>query len=118
MNRDVPRVQNVDTKVGLYIEIKQYAYYQDEMGVDMAEKLFELLDQNGLAQIADCESTIPIIIQSFEEDALTKFATLSDLPLIQLASYSTTYDFAHVATYAHGVGPDSKYVMHDTKLDE
>ena len=83
----------------------------------MAEKLFELLDQNKLAQIADCESTIPIIIQSFEEDALTKFATLSDLPLIQLASYSSTYDFAHVATYAHGVGPDSKYVMYDTKLD-
>ena len=82
MNKDVPRVQNAGTKVGLYIEIKQYAYYQKEMGVDMAEKLFEVLDQNKLAQVTDCESTIPIIIQSFEEDALAKFATLSDLPLI------------------------------------
>ena len=48
----------------------------------MAEALFDALDKNGLGQIADCESTIPIIIQSFEEDALKKFATMSDLPLI------------------------------------
>ena len=48
----------------------------------MAEELFKVLDQNKLGQIADCESTIPIIIQSFEEEALKKFATLSDLPLI------------------------------------
>ena len=67
---------------GLYIEIKQYQYYKDELNIDMAEALFDALDKNGLGQIADCESTIPIIIQSFEEDALKKFATMSDLPLI------------------------------------
>ena len=59
------------------------------MNVDMAEELFKILEKNNLGQIADCESTIPIVIQSFEEDALKKFATLSDLPLIQLVSYST-----------------------------
>ena len=81
----------------------------------MAEELFKVLDQNKLGQIADCEPTIPIIIQSFEEDALKKFATLSDLPLIQLVSYLSTYDFEKVAEYAHGVGPDAKYVMYDTQ---
>ena len=42
------RVSNADTKAGLYIEIKQYQYYKDEHGVDMAEKLFDALNQNGL----------------------------------------------------------------------
>ena len=57
-----PRILDKDVNVGLYIEVKQYAYYQKEMGVDMAEELFKVLDQNKLGQIADCESTIPIII--------------------------------------------------------
>lgn len=40
-----------------------------------------------------------------------RFAELSDLPLVQLCSKSSTYDFDHISTYAHGVGPDSWYVM-------
>ena len=63
----------------------------------MAEELFDALDENGLGQIADCQSKIPIIIQSFEEDALKKFATMSDLPLIMLVNYETSLDYDSVA---------------------
>ena len=109
------RVSNADTKVGLYIEMKRYKYYKDELNVDMAELLFDALDQNGLGQIADCESKIPIIIQSFEEDALKKFATMSDLPLVMLVGYSRSLDYESVAQFAHGIGPDSQHVMYDKK---
>ena len=40
---------------------------------------------------------------------------MSDLPLIQLASYSSEYDFDSVSQFAHGVGPDAKYIMFDKK---
>ncbi len=50
---------------------------------------------------------MPIIIQSFEFAALEKFATLSDLPLVQLVSYSSNYDFEKIGAVAHAVGPDA-----------
>ena len=55
---------------------------------------------------------IPIIIQSFDPDALKRFAALSDLPLVQLMYWNETYNFEDIATYASGVGPDSKYIMY------
>ena len=112
---EAKRISNAEVRAGLYIEIKQYQYYKDELNIDMAEELYDALNKNGLGQISACESTIPIIIQSFEEDALKKFATLSNLPLIMLASYSSEYDFDSIAEYAHGVGPDAKYIMYDSQ---
>ena len=64
-----------------------------------------MLDKNGLGTIADCQDDIPIIIQSFELDALKKFATLSDLPLVQLSRYTDSYDWQEISTIAHAVGP-------------
>ena len=55
---------------------------------------------------------IPIIIQSFDPDALKRFAALSDLPLVQLLHWKTTYDFNDISSFAHGVGPDSRYIMY------
>ena len=52
-----------------------------------------MLSSNGLGSIEDCADKMPIIIQSFEYDALMKFATLSNLPLVQLASYGKSYDW-------------------------
>jgi len=71
------------------------------------------LKQYGLETIQGAtENGMPIIIQSFNEAALKRFSALSDLPRVQLMSWSDVYDFDHIATYAHGVGPDSKYVMY------
>ena len=45
------------------------------------------------------------------------FATLSDLPLIQLMFWNRTgisYDLNAISLYAHGVGPNSDWVMYWT----
>ena len=61
---------------------------------------------------------MPIIIQSFEFAALEKFATLSDLPLVQLVSYSSKYDFEKISTVAHAVGPDAQWIMNPLSLSD
>ena len=93
LNADAPRVSNGDTKVGLYIEIKDYDGQILSPGYNLAELLFNTLDANNLGTISDCQDEIPIIIQSFEFAGLKKFATMSDLPLVQLCHYGTNYDF-------------------------
>jgi len=98
---------------GLYIEIKEPQWYLDNYSIDMTQALYDALAAHGLETIEkSTQAGIPVIIQSFDETALRNFAKLSDLPRVQLMSWSKTYDFDNVATYAHGVGPDSKYVMY------
>ena len=78
--------------------------------------MFDVLAKYNLETIDKATTAgIPIIIQSFSESALRQFSTLSDLPLIQLMEWNINYDFDNIATYAHGVGPDSKYVMYYPK---
>lgn len=40
LNDDFPRRINTSTKVGLYIEIKNYDWYLAKHNIDMAEKLY------------------------------------------------------------------------------
>ena len=118
LNKDSPRTVNAETKVGLYIELKDYQDQIDELGQDIAELTFAMLSKYGLGTVADCENDVPIIIQSFELDALKKFATMSDLPLVMLTSYSKSYDFDEISTVAHGVGPASAYIMNNDSLTD
>ena len=60
--------------------------------------------------MADCENTIPIIVQSFDYAALEKYATLSDLPLVYLFNTSMSPDFAKLSATVHGVGPASAWL--------
>lgn len=64
-----------------------------------------------MSTIADSAQTIPIIIQSFDKNALTKMATLTDLPLVQLCNDSHINDYDDIASYAHGVGVPSDWIM-------
>lgn len=88
LNENAPRTVNSERKAGLYIELKDYKDQLADTGYDLAELAFGILSKHGLGTIADCESDIPIIIQSFEFEALQKFATLSDLPLVMLTRYT------------------------------
>ena len=68
---------------GLYIEIKEPAWYSTEYNLDITQAVFNVLAKYGLETIQKAtNSGIPIIIQSFDEGALRQFSTLSDLPLI------------------------------------
>ena len=100
---------------GLYIEIKEPKWYRESYGIDATQAVFDVLAKYNLETIDKATlAGIPIIIQSFDEQALRQFGTLSDLPLIQLMDWGKpglVYDFDNIATYAHGVGPDSKWIM-------
>ena len=49
-------------------------------GYNTADLLYEKLVSNGLDTIEGCKDDIPIVIQSFELEALEYFKTLTDLP--------------------------------------
>ena len=61
----MPRKINADVPCGIYIEIKDYAFYKD-LGIDVADMLFTLLKENGLDTIENAikeeNGNIPIII--------------------------------------------------------
>ena len=82
----------------------------------MAEVIDAVLKANKLDTIADCQDTMPIIVQSFEMDALKKFATLSDLPLIYLFHDTDSPDWDQVSQHVHGVGPPSSMVINPDSL--
>ena len=69
-NEDAPRLVNTETTVGLYIELKDYNTYLADKGWDLAQMLYDVLSANGLGTIADCENTMPIIIQSFDAEGI------------------------------------------------
>jgi glycerophosphoryl diester phosphodiesterase len=60
--------------VGLYIETKQYGFYLENYGQDIAEMLYNTLKRFDIETIEKANKKLPIIIQSFESDALMKFS--------------------------------------------
>lgn len=119
LNKDYPRRLNSDNEypVGLYIELKDYTDTLNYLGVDMAEEMDKILSHYGIGTVADCTHKMPIIVQSFDEDALDKYATLSDLPLVMLYGYhDTDPQWEKFGKKFHGVGPDSQWVMNPTSL--
>ena len=93
LNADSPRVMNSDTKVGLYIELKNYYAQEVVHRQDIAVAVDKVLKANNLGTIADCKDEIPIIIQGFQLDSLKKYATLSDLPLVFLTGSNDGVDW-------------------------
>lgn len=114
---DGPRVENKKTNVGLYIELKDYDDFITK-GWNTAQMLFDVLESHGISNIADATANpMPIIIQSFEKNGLVMMSTLTDLPLLQLChSSGAIYDFDDIATYAHGVGVPSDWIMNSLSM--
>ena len=62
LNAGTGRCINSETKVGLYVELKDYQSYIDTLGIDLAEAFHTVLKTNKLDTIADCEDKLPIIV--------------------------------------------------------
>jgi hypothetical protein len=63
LNSNMKRSISPDTPCGLYIEIKEFQWYQDEYSRNIADLLFTILENNGLETIEkSTEAGIPIII--------------------------------------------------------
>jgi hypothetical protein len=73
LNEEYPRTNNSERKVGLSIELKEWQWYLDREGWNTADMIQEVLVKNGLDTIDGCKDDIPIVIQSFEDEALAYF---------------------------------------------
>lgn len=58
---------------GIYIETKMYDFYKKRMNVSVVKKTFETLQKYNLSTLAEANAKIPVILQSFEKDALLEF---------------------------------------------
>ena len=106
LNKNFPREDG--RLVGLYIETKQFGFYLENYGVNIAEELFKILKKFDIETIDKSAKKLPIIIQSFEKDALLYFSQISDLPRVQLMFWKNGYvhyNLTEISKYAHGVGP-------------
>jgi glycerophosphoryl diester phosphodiesterase len=110
--------------VGVYPETKHPSYF-DSIGLSLEEPLLEVLRKNGWSGRND-----PVFIQSFESGNLRELSKKTRLPLMQLinatgapydwaaAGDARTYDtmvtregLRDVASYAYGVGVDTKRIV-------
>ena len=121
---EVPTLEEIFLQFGndvnYYIELKSPRIYEG-----MEEKLSSLLKKYDLIQ--EGQDLPKVIIESFNEDSLTKFHALEPaLPLIQLFSFKekaalSNLDFDRLRRYASGIGVNLNSVdqdfVHDAQLN-
>ena len=54
---------------------------------------------------------LPIVVESFEKESLLFFKDVSNLPRVQLLEYGLDYNLEEISQYAHGVGPNHKFLF-------
>ncbi|SFQ40687.1 glycerophosphoryl diester phosphodiesterase [Psychrobacillus psychrotolerans] len=120
----VPTLEEIFVQFGddvnYYIELKSPRIYKG-----MEEKLFSLLKKYDL--LGEDHTLPKVIVESFNEDTLTKFHTLEPtLPLVQLFSFKekaalSHLDYERLQTYASGIGVNLKSVdqefIHEAQLN-
>lgn len=50
-----------------------YAFYLEQYGENIAQKLFDVLKKYNLETVEKCKDVLPIIIECFEGDSLVYF---------------------------------------------
>jgi glycerophosphoryl diester phosphodiesterase len=97
-------------RVGIYPELKHAAWHR-EQGIDLTEKVLELLDHCGyLTGGGD-----PVFLQCFDPDELKQVykSVGASLPIIQLLNSKTDVDsqlLREISEYATGIGPSMKLI--------
>ena len=97
-------------RVGIYPELKHAAWHR-EQGIDLTEKVLELLDHFGyLTRGGD-----PVFLQCFDSDELKQVhkSVGPGLPVIQLLDSKTDVDsqlLQEISEYAAGIGPSIKLI--------
>jgi glycerophosphoryl diester phosphodiesterase len=102
----------VKGKAGLYPELKSPQLYKSR-GIDQVKLFVEVIKKNGLEQPESLRTT-PVIIQSFDEEAVRRVATeLPTIPRILLIDTGGDVSDARlreIAKFATGVGPTKSLV--------
>jgi glycerophosphoryl diester phosphodiesterase len=102
----------VKGKAGLYPELKSPQLYKSR-GIDQVKLFVEVIKKNGLEKPESLKTT-PVIIQSFDEEAVRRVATeLPTIPRILLVDTGGDVSDARlreIAKYATGVGPTKSLI--------
>ena len=115
LNANYPK----EKKVGLYLETKMYGYYKEQYNEDIVERVFEVLQKYGIETLDKASEKLPVIVESFEREALLRMRELTDLPLVYLMFYMNpmvSYNLTEIGEWAHGVGPNQNWLMNDGRL--
>ncbi|MBI3736509.1 glycerophosphodiester phosphodiesterase [Candidatus Sumerlaeota bacterium] len=107
---------------GIYPEIKDSAYHA-RLGFDIEAEVLKVLKANGL-DTKEGQAKMPVIIQSFEPEALKKIRKLTGdtyflIQLVDLKQAKTLMGevgMPQVAKYANGFGPAIPILIGDRKL--
>jgi glycerophosphoryl diester phosphodiesterase len=102
----------VKGKAGLYPELKSPQLYKSR-GIDQVKLFVEVIRKNGLEQPESLRTT-PVIIQSFDDEAVRRVATeLPTIPRILLIDTGGDVSDARlreIAKFATGVGPTKSLI--------
>jgi glycerophosphoryl diester phosphodiesterase len=102
----------VKGKAGLYPELKSPQLYKSR-GIDQVKLFVEVIKKNGLEKPESLKRT-PVIIQSFDEEAIRRVATeLPTIPRILLIDTGGDVSDARlreIAKFATGVGPTKSLI--------
>ena len=110
--QEIELIQGLNTStgncVGIYPEIKQPAFHQEE-GKDISARVLEVLTTYGYTSKED-----RCLLQCFDAKELQRIREVlqSDLFLVQLIEFEAhTKKLAHYASYANGIGPWYKQLL-------
>jgi glycerophosphoryl diester phosphodiesterase len=108
----------VKGKAGLYPELKSPRLYKSR-GIDQVKLFVDVIRRNGL-ETPESLRTTPIIIQSFDEEAIRRVA--SDLPtiprilLIDEGEDASDERLRAIAKFATGIGPHKSFIENRPEL--
>jgi len=105
-------------KAGLYPELKSPELYKSR-GVDQVKLFVDVIRRNGLEKPASLRTT-PVIIQSFDEDAIRRVAAdLPTIPRVFLTSKDEDVTEARIrelARFATGIAPEKAVIARHPEL--
>ena len=110
--------RKLNKTVGIYVEPKYPELYDRVLKLSLNQNIYEMLKKYGLHD-KNNENFIlcPIVIQSFDLDTIKFFRSASNLASILLLRWGWNYNFADVAKYANGLGPDLDFVYYE-RIDD
>lgn len=107
---DLARTESARTgrTIGVYPEMKHPSYFEG-LGLTMGETLAAALRDNNMDR-----RDAPVFVQCFEAAPLRAFRARSSAPTVMLIGEGdlSDVDLADMATFADGLGPEMKMVLH------
>ena len=108
--------------MGLNIELKSSAQYKTDFGIDVNQRLYDILKENNMETRSKSAKSIPVIIQAFDHEPLQFFKEIALSPeeafpttlLVNwpIREYQRNWSPSDFKTkgFADIIGPDWRYL--------